>query len=45
MKKKNHLVANLAETSKIGFAGVIAGVFCVAFAMIYTLIYYLHRRK
>jgi len=45
MKKENHIIANLAETSKIGFAGIIAGVFCVGFSVIYTLICYLHRRE
>jgi nicotinamide riboside transporter PnuC len=45
MEKKKHLIANLAETSKIGLAGLIAGVFCVVFSMIYALICYLHRRE
>jgi hypothetical protein len=40
MKKNKNIVANIAETSKVGFAGILAGVFCLIFALVYTLIHY-----
>jgi hypothetical protein len=43
--KKNIIIKNITETSKIGFAGIIAGVFCIAFSVIYTLVCHLNRRE
>jgi hypothetical protein len=40
MRKKKNIIANIAETSKIGFAGILAGVFCLIFALIYTVVHY-----
>jgi len=38
MKKRNISIGKVAETSKIGLAGIFAGLFCVLFAIIYTFI-------
>jgi hypothetical protein len=40
MKTNNNIITNIAETSKIGFAGILAGAFCLIFAVIYTIVYY-----
>jgi len=40
MKNKNISIVDIAETSKIGLAGVFAGIFCLLFAVIYTFIHY-----
>jgi len=40
MKKNHNIVTSLAETSKIGLAGIIAGAFCIVFAVIFTIIHY-----
>ena len=40
MRKKKNIAANIAETSKVGLAGIFAGAFCVIFAVAYTLISY-----
>jgi hypothetical protein len=45
MKKKNIIMAKVAETSKIGLAGIFAGVFCLIFALVYTLVSYAKRRE
>jgi hypothetical protein len=43
MKKKNVLISDIAETSKIGLASVFAGIFCLIFAIIYTFIHYANK--
>jgi hypothetical protein len=40
MRTNNNIIANIAETSKIGFAGILAGIFCLIFALVYTIVYY-----
>jgi hypothetical protein len=40
MKKKNILIGSVAETSKIGLASIFAGIFCILFAIIYTLVHH-----
>jgi hypothetical protein len=45
MKKDNHFLAKVAEKSKIGFAAIIAGAFCVVFSLVYTMICYVNRRE
>jgi hypothetical protein len=40
MKSNNNIVASIAETSKIGFAGILAGAFCLIFAVIFTIVHY-----
>ena len=45
MKKKNDIIAGIAETSKIGFAGIFAGIFCIIFSVIYTLICYVKKQE
>jgi len=40
MKHNHHIVADIAETSKIGLAGILAGVFCLIFAVVYTIIHH-----
>jgi nicotinamide riboside transporter PnuC len=44
MEKSNKIIAKLAETSKIGLAGVLAGVFCIVFSVVYTVICYSKKR-
>ncbi|MDR1812766.1 MAG: hypothetical protein LBQ87_08065 [Candidatus Fibromonas sp.] len=45
LKRGKALSSKAAETSKIGILGVFAGVFCVLFALIYTIICYANRRE
>ncbi|MCL2100745.1 MAG: hypothetical protein FWH22_03400 [Fibromonadales bacterium] len=44
MEKSKKIIAKLAENSKIGIAGVLAGIFCIAFSVIYTFICYKNRQ-
>jgi len=43
MKNKNIFINDIAETSKIGLAGVFAGIFCLLFAIIFTFIHYANK--
>jgi hypothetical protein len=45
MKKKNIIMAKVAETSKFGIAGIFAGIFCLVFALIYTMVSYTKNRE
>jgi len=45
MKKNNKIVASIAETSKIGIAGILAGIFCLLFAVVYTIVHYVKSEK
>jgi len=44
MKNKHIYMREFAETSKIGLAGIFAGMFCVLFALIYTFIHYANKK-
>jgi len=44
MKKKNISMGHVAETSKIGLAGIFAGIFCILFALIYTFVHYTKKK-
>jgi hypothetical protein len=45
MKRKNEIMAKFAETGKIGIAGIFAGVFCLIFAIAYTIVHYSKKRE
>ena len=44
IKRGKVFLAKTSETGKIGFAGIFAGVFCIFFSLIYTMICYANRR-
>ncbi len=45
MKKNNVFLANFTEMSKIGLAGIFAGVFCIVFSLVYTVFCYVNKRE
>jgi len=45
MKHKNISVSKVAETSKMGVAGIFAGIFCILFALIYTFVQYAKNKE
>jgi len=45
MKKKNISMGDVAETSKIGLAGLFAGIFCIIFAIVYTFIQHAKKKE
>jgi hypothetical protein len=45
IKKGKTFLDKAIETSKIGFAGIFFGVFCILFSLIYTMICYANKRE
>jgi hypothetical protein len=44
-RKSKAFLNKAAETSKIGVAGIFAGVFCILFSLLYTMICYANRKE
>jgi hypothetical protein len=40
MKETKNIATSIAEMSKIGLAGILAGAFCLVFALVYTIVHY-----
>jgi hypothetical protein len=45
LRKGKAFLAKATETSKIGVAGIFAGVFCILFSLIYTMVCYANKRE
>ena len=45
LRRSKTLLSKTAEISKIGVAGIFAGVFCIFFSLIYTMVCYANRRE
>jgi len=45
LRKSKAFLAKASNTSKIGIAGILAGVFCILFSLIYTMVCYANKRE